>query len=207
MRAANPWTWSRERIAMLEKLWAEGATAQTIADRLGGVSRAAVLGKIFRLRLDGGTPAAPAAAKPAQQTTQPADAKRAGVTAPVWRRRGGKCDALLERQTPAGKTLAGKTPARTRGKSLLELTNESCRWPHGRPGSARFHFCGAPGADLENGMPYCAQHARRAYVKHPSFSEDPKASATGAPHSTDSPADRRRYVWRGLVRHPAARWK
>jgi hypothetical protein len=29
-----------------------------------------------------------------------------------------------------------------------------------------FHFCGAPGADLEGGRPYCERHARRAYVGH-----------------------------------------
>jgi hypothetical protein len=44
------------------------------------------------------------------------------------------------------------------------LTNDSCRWPHGQPGTKTFHFCGAPGADLEGGRPYCERHARRAYV-------------------------------------------
>jgi len=50
------------------------------------------------------------------------------------------------------------------GKTLFELTNDSCRWPHGQPGTKAFHFCGAPGADLEGGRPYCERHARRAYV-------------------------------------------
>jgi GcrA cell cycle regulator len=196
-----PADWSHERVAMLEKLWAEGETAEAIASRLGDVSRAAVLGKIFRLRLDADTPVS-TAAKPANQTTRQTDAKRVDATAPERRRRGGKRDASPEKQTPAE-----KTPAHTRGKSLLELRNESCRWPYGKPGTARFHFCGASGADLENGMPYCTQHAQRAYVKHPSFSESPKVSATRASHPADGPADRQRYVWRGLVRHPAARWK
>ena len=53
-----------------------------------------------------------------------------------------------------------------RGKRLFELTNDSCRWPHGQPGTKAFHFCGAPGADLEGGRPYCERHARRAYVGH-----------------------------------------
>jgi hypothetical protein len=48
-------------------------------------------------------------------------------------------------------------------KSLLELTNITCRWPHGRPGTDRFFFCGAPEADLERGIPYCARHMQRAY--------------------------------------------
>src|SRR5580698_1288727 len=43
-------TWTDERIAILKQMWAEGATAVAIADRLGGLSRSAVLGKIFRSR-------------------------------------------------------------------------------------------------------------------------------------------------------------
>jgi hypothetical protein len=49
-------------------------------------------------------------------------------------------------------------------KTLFELTNNTCRWPHGRPGSRAFFFCGAAGADLERGIPYCEPHMRRAYT-------------------------------------------
>ena len=44
--------WTDERIALVAKRWAEGASAGTIAKELGpGVSRSAVLGKIHRLHL------------------------------------------------------------------------------------------------------------------------------------------------------------
>ena len=43
-------TWTDDRIASLKQMWAEGATAAAIAERLGGLSRSAVLGKIHRLR-------------------------------------------------------------------------------------------------------------------------------------------------------------
>jgi GcrA cell cycle regulator len=131
MRAADLWT--RERTAVLEKLWAEGATARAIADRLGGVSRAAVLGKIFRLRLDAGaSPPAPAMATPANQTSQQTDgrredaksanakqvdAKHVDAAIPVRRRRGTKRD-----NSPPP-----SAPTRSRGKSLLELANNDCR--------------------------------------------------------------------------------
>lgn len=195
---ADPW--SRERVALLQKLWTEGATAQAIADRLGDVSRAAVLGKIFRLRLDGGAPA-----PVAKQTSRASDAKRDDAIAPGRRKsgrkgsdkRGGQRDASPDRSTSQ----------RTRGKSLFDLANDSCRWPYGRPGSARFHFCGAPGADLEGGMPYCSQHAARAYVRHPSISEGATASVARTADLPDRAAGQRRYVWRGAVRHPAVRWK
>ena len=64
---ANPMRgdlWNDERIELLKRLWAEGATADLIAAQLGGISRSAVLGKIFRLRL-GAAAAAPPSASPA----------------------------------------------------------------------------------------------------------------------------------------------
>jgi GcrA cell cycle regulator len=63
----------------------------------------------------------------------------------------------------AGTSTAAIAQSAKRGKTLLELTNNTCRWPHGRPGTEKFHFCGAPEADLERGIPYCARHMRRAY--------------------------------------------
>src|SRR5580698_8203283 len=43
-------TWTADRLARLAQLWTAGETAQAIADRLG-VSRSAVMGKLFRLQL------------------------------------------------------------------------------------------------------------------------------------------------------------
>jgi hypothetical protein len=99
---ANPWT--PERVGLLKTLWTGGATAQSIAERLGGVSRAAVLGKIFRLRR-------PAAADQSQTASDD--------RAPLRRRRGGKGDASPQ---------SSVSSRSERGKSLLELTNETCRW-------------------------------------------------------------------------------
>jgi GcrA cell cycle regulator len=44
--------------------------------------------------------------------------------------------------------------------SLLELSEEKCRWPISTPGAADFCFCG--NRPLE-GLPYCAGHTRLAY--------------------------------------------
>ncbi len=44
--------------------------------------------------------------------------------------------------------------------TLLELSDDKCRWPIGDPGSAEFFFCGGrPSGDA----PYCGYHARIAY--------------------------------------------
>ena len=159
-------SWTAERIDSLRKLWAQGETAAAIAARLGGLSRSAVLGKIFRLRLDG------ASTKPNKQSGRKAktakkrksQAKAAGAASPpqpaspiadffARRRRGARNGAMT---SPPEVVSSHKT--------LFELTNNTCRWPHGRPGSRTFFFCGAAGADLERGIPYCESHMRRAYT-------------------------------------------
>ena len=43
--------WTEERIAELKRLWSEGFSASQIAERLGGITRNAVIGKAHRLHL------------------------------------------------------------------------------------------------------------------------------------------------------------
>ena len=136
--------WTAERVDLLRRLWAEGATAAVIAARLA-MSRSAVMGKVFRLRLNAGGTAASAPKRP----------KPAAATSPARRPR--------RKRTPPPSP-PPTTTLRPPHKTLLELTNTSCRWPHGRPGAKNFFFCGKPEADLERGIPYCAHHMRRAYA-------------------------------------------
>jgi len=142
--------WTADRIKLLRALWSKGETAAAIGARLGGLSRSAVLGKIYRLRLH--TEQAPLDA-PAKKRKRIAGVL-AGVEDLVRRRRRTRYKKRKP-EIPAA-------PARQH-KSIFELTNITCRWPHGRPGTDRFFFCGAPEADLEHGIPYCARHMRRAY--------------------------------------------
>jgi GcrA cell cycle regulator len=161
-------SWTAERIELLRRLWAQGETAAAIAARLGGLSRSAVLGKIFRLRLDTAAPRpnkqggrTAKTAKKSGSRTKGAGAVAGSTARPSLtiaeffaRRRRGARDGALQ-----------KPPEAVSGhKTLLELTNNTCRWPHGRPGSGTFFFCGAAGADLERGIPYCELHMRRAYT-------------------------------------------
>jgi len=171
--------WTRRRVRLLKRLWASGITAEAIGAQLGGLSRSAVLGKIYRLR-----------------------------------RRGRAAGALKARpKRQRSKQIAPPPDApRTKPKDLLELTNNCCRWPVAQPGARGIFFCGAPGADLAGGAPYCPYHARRAYVIPPKrvAAAKPKTArsktAAAAEQSAASPA-RRRYVWRGPVRHPAPRFR
>ena len=46
------------------------------------------------------------------------------------------------------------------GATILTLTDRICKWPIGDPRHPDFHFCGRASAE---GLPYCTDHARRAY--------------------------------------------
>jgi GcrA cell cycle regulator len=79
-------SWTEERIDKLKAMWTKGATASEIAEKLGGVSRNAVIGKAHRLGLEARpSPVKPgeekvsksqsaAAAKPAKAAAAPAAA-------------------------------------------------------------------------------------------------------------------------------------
>jgi len=105
-------SWTAERVELLRRLWADGETAAAIADRLGGMTRSAVLGKVFRLRLrtEDSTPAAQI-----QRVTASALGEK--TAAPARRRRGGKRYKRSQPLPSAGR----------QHKSLLELTNNTCR--------------------------------------------------------------------------------
>jgi GcrA cell cycle regulator len=45
-------------------------------------------------------------------------------------------------------------------RTILELTEDTCRWPIGDPGSTEFFFCGGHTAPT---APYCSFHSRVAY--------------------------------------------
>jgi GcrA cell cycle regulator len=152
--------WTLERIALLKELWAEGETAAAIAARLGDLSRSAVLGKVYRLRLG-----ASASIRPAAKNAK-AREPSAGL---ARRRKGGKRKPQPQVPSPMGR----------HGRTLLELNNETCRWPHGRPGTDKFFFCGAVGADLERGVPYCPRHMRRAYPAVEGITSTTNAPAAG----------------------------
>jgi GcrA cell cycle regulator len=172
--------WTKDRIVTLKRLWGQGKTASTIGKELGGISRAAVLGKIFRLRL--GT-----AGKPAKPPSQKAKArKQKAQSVPPndgpTRRRGAEPQQVA-------------APRVSKRKSLFELTSRCCRWPHGEPGTKNFFFCGAPGADLENGLPYCPQHMRRAYIVPPEH-----AGTSGLPTSRTTSLTTSLTPWRVVSR-------
>jgi len=47
--------WTSERVELLTRYWADGYSARQIAEKLGGISRNAVIGKAHRLSLQRGS--------------------------------------------------------------------------------------------------------------------------------------------------------
>ncbi len=182
-------SWTKERMALLKKMWLQGKSAAEIAKKLGqGMTRNAVIGKAHRMGLSGGRPATPA--KAATQVAAQAKGKVATASAPVAVK--GKIAAKVE---PApfikpgkgdkGKFVAPPAPypakkgsekieptplpqpakkplskKEANGISLLEVNDRVCRWPIGDPRDDGFYFCGR---NARSGMPYCHDHAMQAY--------------------------------------------
>ena len=150
--------WTDERVEQLKKLWADGLSASQIAAELGGITRNAVIGKVHRLGLSGrAKTASPAAPRP-RKVRQPhmlrvARPASRGNTALA------RAYAYEYEAEPEAVAVENVIPIGQR-RTLLELNEDTCRWPVGDPANADFYFCGGKPA---MGHPYCGYHARVAY--------------------------------------------
>lgn len=143
--------WTDARVEALTSLWREGLSASQVAERLGGVTRNAVIGKIHRLGLSGrpsgGTfQRSPRPARMARAVSAP----RAVAFGSAARRRPAVVVNPVE-VVPEGPGLIG---------DLVALNAHVCRWPIGDPTAPDFSFCGR--ATAGEG-PYCADHHRCAH--------------------------------------------
>jgi GcrA cell cycle regulator len=157
-RPLSPWTKQRTRV--LRWRWLQGARVREIAAELGhGITYNAVIGKIHRLGISDQSPYGGA---PGRRTAnaRPADSPVHAQGAAWWFRKG-PLPSWVVNARPYVETVGAdaRTPRRRR-RSLLELKDDTCRWPIGDPRSSRFFFCGAQ--PLRN-KPYCAAHCARAY--------------------------------------------
>ena len=143
---SSPWT--TERIAQLRDFVIAGLSCSQIAAEIG-VSRNAVIGKIHRLGIGPGRPAA----SPARACPPRARRPRHFTPSRVLQLFGAQASCLAD-DTEA---LAIDTAQRC---SLLAVAHGKCRWPIGDPCDPNFLFCGN---EAVTGFSYCAGHARMAY--------------------------------------------
>jgi GcrA cell cycle regulator len=149
-------TWTDERVELLKKLWADGLSASQIAAELGGITRNAVIGKVHRLGLSGRAKS-PSTAAPRQRKPRAATMLR--ISRPSVRGNTALAHAYELDTEFEAEPIENVIPINQR-RTLLELTEETCRWPIGDPGSAEFFFCGGKTVTT---LPYCPYHCRVAY--------------------------------------------
>ena len=158
--SANSATWNSERVELLKSCFDAGLSCSQIARKIG-VTRNAVIGKVSRLGLS-----RPNDTIIRQLRDRRARRSERSKALRTWRPRVPRADAVAQHERPEaalGEPMqcAEVIPIHNgRGCTLLELNQESCRWPINNPGAADFCFCGnAP----VKGLPYCPGHARMAY--------------------------------------------
>jgi GcrA cell cycle regulator len=144
--------WTAEIVELLKSRVDAGLSCRDIAREIG-VTRNAVAGKISRLKLS----------RPKHVSGKHSEQK----DNPKFRhsrvlKRYQILMALRTMQPPSAEELTIHNGLRC---SLLELTQEKCRWPIGNPAAVDFWFCGNKAVE---GLPYCVGHARIAYK--PAFS-------------------------------------
>jgi GcrA cell cycle regulator len=142
-------TWTEERLERLKSRFAAGLTCRQIADDIG-VSRNAVIGKLNRLHLTR-EKGDDAPREPRKEAVR--GRRRSSVPRLQYQ--------LLQKLYAEQQATAGDEPIHDEHRcSLLELSEQSCRWPISTPGKRDFCFCGNPPVE---GLPYCPGHTRLAY--------------------------------------------
>ena len=171
--------WTEERVELLKKLWLEGLSASQIAAVLGdGVSRNAVIGKVHRLKLTGrakpassaprvrSAPRAPGIRRPSSNLGRSTSGianmmkSRSMGPAPIHGATALKIDSNLEVEAYVAPQVEELFIPVEQRLSLLQLSEQTCKWPIGDPLTPDFYFCGN---HSEEGKPYCEFHSRRAY--------------------------------------------
>lgn len=155
-------SWTEERVEALKQLWNQGVSVSKISAKLEGMSRSAVIGKVHRLGLEKRgrrysctkvTPPAPPKPPPVKEQKQRAVAAKVVtevVSHPVKE---------PERVDTSPATIV--VPISRRLK-LVELTEQTCKWPNGSLDD--IHFCGNPVKKrTKKDAPYCEYHCRLAY--------------------------------------------
>lgn len=146
MAEARAW-WTDERIAQLEELWKAGWSARQIKMKMGCVSRSAVIGKVHRLGL------APRGARTPLLDNRHRSKR---VRTPKHLRNKPTAFQAFVAALPVE---PAPPPAQDIARVAFgDLEAHHCRWVIGEP--SRGQCCGC---DKVPGLPYCADHARRAY--------------------------------------------
>ena len=143
--------WNDKMVEKLKKLWADGLSAGQIADRIPGVTRNAVIGKVHRLGLEGRNtrsrkPSSKRQRRPPEQSP--------------WRGyRPRKKKPMPEFELAPLPPAAEYDVAR---KTLQELGDRECHWPISDPKIPGPLYCAV--SPCVRGTDYCEVHFRRMFA-------------------------------------------
>jgi GcrA cell cycle regulator len=182
-------SWNDERVEILKRMWAEGASASQIAKELGQVTRNAVIGKVHRLGLSNRVtpgdraeeeaelpeesvevpepapepeePAVEAAPEPEEEDEEEPEPPLVPFRRPIIP--AGQPlppQPSLNEISPEAQAAALAVEQTAKRLSLMELTEKTCKWPVGDPATPNFWFCGLP---VQQGKPYCEAHVGVAF--------------------------------------------
>lgn len=151
----------------LKEMWTRGGFTASEVARTMHLTKNAIIGRVHRLKLPLRVRSKSEAARMGGAAT-----KNKYHNGHDGRGKGRKPNAVLHRIMTAHVELPPPQPIDDRDRAiplaqrrtLIELTDATCRWPVGVPGAEDFFFCGAR---VDDERPYCAGHARIAYQQAP----------------------------------------
>ena len=163
MHHESPWTDLAK--ARLRNLWHEGLSTAEIGRRLN-VSKNSVIGQAHRLDL----PRRPYPIKysdrqkPRRVSSPPPPNMPARLpNMACLQQTPTVCDTKPEASVSPPTTMPTNPPETVTPPARMQSYRiTECCWPIGDPGASSFRFCDGPALP---GKPYCAAHARLAYVK------------------------------------------
>lgn len=167
--------WAQEgRVDQLRALWAEGFSAKQIAQRMGNVTRNAVIGKLHRMGLANGD---------RQTRRYPTSTKSRGR----GEHKGGKgnFNTELRRLRMPRQPESPLPPEPPRPAKLFQLVNmedDQCRFFYGDPREPDSGYCGC--AKMP-GSSYCAGHHRKVYTGVPVSSRSKDVPVWRGKHRLD----------------------
>jgi GcrA cell cycle regulator len=141
--------WSGQLGEDAAKLWEDGYSFGRIGSLLG-MSRNAVAGRLCRMGLAGKS-----------RTTYRYRQSRIAIQNSRAKKRASRRTMGIPARQPQGHLTPDPVVRPDwRGLNLVQLRNNTCRWPSRGP---PYFFCGALGCDCKNKQPYCAYHDRIAH--------------------------------------------
>lgn len=149
-------SWTDERVKVLTALWTQGLSASQCAERLGGVTRNSIIGKVHRLGL-------PARSK--SRLSNPAcprgTIKRVRAL-PLKPRMPAAAPPHVCKPSPVRATEPAKAPQPALMLSVAQLGHWDCRYPFGTPKALDFGYCGHKATRR---FGYCEHHHRVVHRK------------------------------------------